>query len=240
MAYHFIHSKQLVMEPVPGSPWAEEMVLNPAIIADKKNGRIHMLFRATGPYPEKQLPGKPLPYPIFLGYAYSDDNGKTWTKDMSQPALAPNLNYEIKDIYINNIHGQKTVNYANGCVEDPRLFYLEDKCYVIVACRMLPPGPYWVHDEPTQCAPDWIKTEANPFGKAASENLTSNVLYQVELDRLVKRDYANAFHYVTHLTDAQYGDNRDVMLFPEKLVIHGKPQYICLHRPQNTPLVSEN
>jgi beta-1,2-mannobiose phosphorylase / 1,2-beta-oligomannan phosphorylase len=231
MSLPFVHSKQLVFEPQPGSPWADEMVLNPAIIQDAKTDRIHMLFRATGPWTEKQLPGKPLPYPIFLGYAYSDDSGKTWHPDFSQPALKPALEYDIEKMYIKDTQGNQVVNYANGCVEDPRLFYLEDKCYVIVACRMLPPGPYWIHDDPIQCSPDWIKTEKNPFGKAAKENVTCNVLYQVNLEALSNGTYDQAFQYVTQLTNHEYGENRDVLLFPEKLLINGKSQYVCLHRP---------
>lgn len=231
MAYDFIHSKQLVLEPKPGSPWAGQMVLNPAIIEDPDSGRLHMLFRATGPWPQKQLPGKPLPYPIFLGYAYSEDRGATWTADFTRPALAPGLEYDIDKIYITNREGQKVVNYANGCVEDPRLFRLEDKHYVIVACRLLPPGPYWLKDDPTQCAPAWINTPENPFGRAASENVTGNVLYEVNLEHLARGNYAEAFQYVTPLTNPEFGENRDVMLFPEKMRINGREQFICLHRP---------
>lgn len=231
MAYEFIHSKQLVLEPKPGSPWAEEMVLNPAIIEDPESGRLHMLFRATGPWPQKQLPGKPLPYPIFLGYAFSEDQGKTWTADFSRPALAPALEYDIENIFITNRAGQKVANYANGCVEDPRLFQMEDKIYVIVACRLLPPGPYWIKDEPTQCSPAWIHTPENPFGRAASENVTSNAMFEVDLDRLTRGEYEQAFHYVTHLTNPEHGENRDVILFPEKMRVKGQSQYVCLHRP---------
>ncbi|MCK5241069.1 hypothetical protein KAR34_01335 [bacterium] len=236
MSFDFVHSKQLVLEPQPGSPWADEMVLNPAIIQDKNSQRLHMLFRATGPWPEKQLAGKPLPYPIFLGYAYSDDQGKTWQPDFSQPALKPQVEYEINRMYIQDTHGNKVVNYANGCVEDPRLFWLENKCYVIVACRLLPPGPYWIHDEPTQCSPEWIKTPENPFGKAASENVTCNVLYEVDLNALSRGIYDQAFRYVTQLTNPEYGENRDVLIFPEKLMVNGKSQYVCLHRPYTPQL----
>ncbi len=242
MTIDFIHSRTLVLEPQKGSPWADEMVLNPAVIEDPNTGRIHMLFRATGPWPQKQIPGRPLPYPIFLGYAYSEDKGRTWTPDFSRPALAPALAYEIKDVTIRNCDGEAVTNHANGCIEDPRLFFLEGQCYVIVACRLMPPGPYWIHDEPSQCAPLWIKTAENPFGKAASENVTVNVLYKVDLALLAKGEYERAFQYVIHLTDPQYGEDRDVVLFPEKLTINGRPQYVSLHRPfvpTNYPGVTE-
>lgn len=226
-----IHSRTLVLEPRLGSPWADEMVLNPAVIEDPKSGRIHMLFRATGPWPQKQLPGRPLPYPIFLGYAFSDDGGRRWTADFSRPALAPALEYAIEKLYILAPDGRRVVNHANGCIEDPRLFFLDGQCWMTAACRLMPPGPYWVHDDPMQCAPDWTGSPSQPFGRAALENVTVSVLYQVDLERLSSGDYDGAFRYVTHLTDPQHGENRDVVLFPERLEIEGRRQFVCIHRP---------
>jgi hypothetical protein len=237
-----LHSRKLVLSPPAGSPWAGEMVLNPAVIEDPRTGRIHMLFRATGPWPQKRLPARPLPYPIFLGYGYSEDGGHSWTTDLSQPALAPTLSYDMTKIAILDCDGDTVTNHANGCIEDPRLFFLEEQCYVIVACRLMPPGPYWIRDEPTQCAPDWIRAQQNPFGKAASENVTVNVLFRVDLEHLARRDYARAFRYVTHLNDPQRGEDRDVVIFPERLEIEGRRQYVCLHRPfvpANYPGVTE-
>jgi beta-1,2-mannobiose phosphorylase / 1,2-beta-oligomannan phosphorylase len=233
MVYNFIHSKRMVLEPVKDNPWASEMVLNPAIIKGLKSGRIHMLFRATGPWPQKRMADKPLPYPIFLGYGWSDDEGRTWQFDLERPALAPNLEYGIKKIYIKDYKGRKVVNHANGCIEDPRLFYFENECYVITACRMFPPGPYWEHDEPTQCCPDWISSDINPFGKAASENITVNVIFKVNLDMLTKKQYESAFEYVTNLTDPTFGEDRDVLVFPERIYINGQKKIVMLHRPFN-------
>jgi hypothetical protein len=189
-----------------------------------------MLFRATGPWLQKQLPGKPKPYPIFLGYSYSDDKGTTWHTDFSRPALAPALCYEMEGMYVINCDGERVVNHANGCIEDPRLFFLEGQCYMIVACRLMPPGPFWINDEPTQCGPDWVRGP-NPFGKAASANVTVNVLYKVDLERLARKDYEAAFQYVIHLTDPELDENRDVVLFPERMQINGRKQYVCIHRP---------
>lgn len=242
MAYNFIHSKRMVLEAVKDSPWASEMVLNPAIIKDMKSGRIHMLFRATGPWPQKRMAVKPLPYPIFLGYGWSDDGGKTWQFDLECPALAPNLKYDIEKIYIKNHKGRKVVNHANGCIEDPRLFYFENECYVITACRMFPPGPYWEQDEPTQCCPDWISSEDNPFGKASSENTTVNVIFKVNLVKLAEKQYESAFEYVANLTDPAFGEDRDVLLFPERLNINGEKKIVMLQRPFNPalyPLINE-
>lgn len=231
MQYPFIHSKKMLLEPVPGSSWASEMVLNPAILYEEETGRLHMLFRATGPWPEKQMAGKPLPYPIGLGYAWSDDKGETWQFDLERPALFPKLAYRAEEIYITNVNGEKVVNYANGGVEDPRLFYFEDGCYLITACRMFPPGPYWEHDEPMQCAPAWAREEGHPFGKAATENYTVNVLWKVNLQKLAVGDYEEAFGYVTHLTNPMFGEDRDVLIFPERLTINGHKKIVMLQRP---------
>ncbi len=232
MIYDFIHSKRQVLSKVENSSWASEMVLNPAIIEDRDTGRIHMLFRATGPWPEKGLPGKPLPFPIFLGYGWSDDKGATWSFDKEEPALVPALSYEPEEIYITDYQGRKVVNHSNGCIEDPRLFYFEDGfCYMTAACRMFPPGPYWENDRPTQCAPDWVMTPANPFGAAASENVTVNVLFKVNLLKLSEKKYSEAFEYITNVTDAKFGEDRDVLFFPERLSITGKKKIIMLQRP---------
>lgn len=221
-----------VLEPKQGCDWANRMVLNPAIIKDPQDSGLYMLFRSTGPYSHAAIDGKPIPYPIFIGYAYSDDNGLTWDADFSRPALAPALEYLPQNIYTTDINGCKVVNYANGGIEDPRLFTLEGEVYLTVACRMFPSGPYWDHDEPTQCSPDWIGTDENPFGRAASENLTITVLYKVCLDRLKEKDYDNAFTYVAPLHNPEVSDNRDLFLFQEKMMIDGKSQYVCLHRPK--------
>jgi predicted GH43/DUF377 family glycosyl hydrolase len=228
----FRYASSPAIVPQAGCDWADTMVLNPAMIKDPKSDHLHMLFRATGPWPKKQMPGKPLPYPIFLGYACSDDLGKTWQADFSRPALTPVMGYDKDEIYIKNIDGRCVVNYANGCIEDPRLHYIEEMLYLTVACRMFPPGPYWEHDEPTQCCPAWIKDTNQPFGIAARTNLTVTVLYQVDLGRLKAKDYEHAFVYVTHLTDPEVSDNRDAFLFPEKLTIDGQSQYVMIHRPR--------
>ena len=58
-----------------------------------------------------------------------------------------------------------------------------------------------------------------------------SVLWEVDLTALAAGHYEEAFVYVTHLTDPELGDNRDVMLFPEAVVQNGRPAYLCLHRP---------
>lgn len=225
------YSKEPVIEPKEGCSWADTMVLNPALVLDKDGHTIHMLFRATGPWPQKNLKGISDPYPIFLGYAVSRDGGESFEADFSRPALAPKLAYEEEEIYIENIYGEKVINYANGCVEDPRLFEIDGTLYLTVACRMFPPGPYWEGDMRRNNLPDWCLDEDNPIGRLASRNDTVTVLYQVDLDKLIAREYESAFAYIGPLTDGNVTDNRDVFFFPKKFRIHGKEQLLMLHRP---------
>ncbi|RAV05178.1 hypothetical protein [Paenibacillus sp. YN15] len=241
MKPNFRYLNKPVLEPVPGCDWAEKMVLNPAIIKDPDSNEIHMLFRATGPWPQKRREGCHDPYPIFLGYAKSNDAGETWDADFSRPALAPALGYEEHELYITDIDGNKVRNYANGCVEDPRIFYVEGELYVTVACRLFPPGPYWLSSQhpPVETryeyVPDWVFAgdDSDPFMKTARSNDTVTVLYKLNLGKLKRRDYESAFQYVGPLTEGHVSDNRDVFLFPEKMMIAGKKQYLMLHRPMN-------
>ena len=221
--------RRCVLRPVKNCAFASEMVLNPAIIKDPVTGRIHMLVRTSGPWQQGRLEGKPLPYPIFLAYGWSDDGGVSFGFDFKKPALAPLLKYERDELLVANGRGELEPAFHNGCIEDPRLFFIEGDCYLTVACRMFPPGPYWEHDEPTQCMPEWAKSKDSPYESA--ENLTVTVLYRVDLDALAKRDYGAAFTFITSLTDPVRGQDRDVILFPEKMMIDGKLQYVMIHRP---------
>ena len=216
-----------VLRPQPGVPWAETMVLNPAVVDEPGKDRLHMLFRASGP---GRFSGGPAPYPIFLGYAFSDDGGVSWQADWSRPALAPALRTTPGEIVIRNRRGELVTNHANGCLEDPRLFRLEGKLYCTTACRMFPPGAYWEKDDPMQCAPEWAR-RGDVFGRAARENVTVSVLWEVDLEALSGGRYEQAFVYVTHLTDPELGDNRDAMLFPATLGQDGRQVFLCLHRP---------
>lgn len=228
-----IYTNKPVLEPCPGCEWADTMVLNPALVMREGDDTIHMLFRATGPWREKNLRGKADPYPIFLGYAKSEDHGETFVADFSRPALAPALAYEEKDMYILNDKGERVVNFANGCVEDPRIFEVEGNWYLSVACRMFPPGPYWEGDKRRDNLPDWAMDEKNPMGRLASRNDTVTVLYRLDLDKLAEKNYEEAFSYVGPLTDGNVTDNRDAFLFPKKFLIDGKEQFLMLHRPEN-------
>lgn len=227
------YSKHPVLEPQSGCSWADTMVLNPALVMEPGKDTIHMLFRATGPWKQKNLRGISDPYPIFLGYAKSDDNGESFQADFSRPALQPELAYEEKDLYVNDGEGRKILNYANGCVEDPRIFEVEGKTYLTVAGRLFPPGPYWEGDKRRDNLPDWAMDEKNPIGKLASRNDTVTVLYELNLRKLIEQKYEETFTYMGPLTDGNRSDNRDVFFFPKRFRIHGKNQLLMLHRPDN-------
>ncbi len=222
-----------VIEPEKGCDWADTMVLNPALVLDEDGKTIHMLFRATGPWPQKNLRRLSDPYPIFLGYAKSEDLGENFQPDFSRPALAPRVDYEKEDMYVLNYKGEKVLDYANGCVEDPRIFTVEDKTYLTVASRLFPPGPYWEKDARRDNLPDWVAEDETPVGVCARRNDTVTVLYELDVEKLKQGDYEHAFTYACPLTDGALSDNRDVFFFPRKFKINGKEQYLMLHRPDN-------
>lgn len=226
-------SKEPIIVPKEGCAWADTMVLNPAIIKEPNSDTLHMLFRATGPWPSKNLKGLSDPYPIFLGYARSEDAGISWVTDFSRPALVPALEYDEDKMYIQDDLGNRVINYANGCVEDPRIFKIEEEYFMTVACRMFPPGAYWEGNKRRDNLPEWVMTEKNPFGTTASNNDTTTVLYKLNIEQLNRMNYEKVFQYVCPLTDANISDNRDVFLFPEKMMIDGKLRYIMLHRPND-------
>ncbi len=230
-SHDIVLRRACILEPVKDCPFASEMVLNPGLIEDPKTGRLHMLVRVSGPCPEKQLKGCPLPFPIYFAYAWSDDGGKSFEFDLSRPALSPKIAYEEKDMWIINGRGERVPNYHNGCIEDPRLLFIEGECYCIIAARTFPAGPYWEHDDPVQCMPEWAKRPDSPIGNQG--NVTTTVLYKVDLSALAVKDYENAFSFVTDLTDPKNGEDRDVFIFPEKMKIEGKMQYVMIHRPHH-------
>ncbi|MDQ8739165.1 hypothetical protein [Paenibacillus sp. LHD-38] len=242
MRPRFRYTPEPVLEPVPGCEWASKMVLNPAIVKDPASDRLHMLFRATGPWSRKRKEGKHDPYPIFLGYAASSDLGRTWTADFSRPAIAPALNERYEDIYITDINGNRVRDYSNGCIEDPRIFPVEGELYLSAACRLFPPGPYWLIDrEPpvdtrNDYVPEWVHEGDDPFRVTACSNPTVTVLYKLDLDKLKAGSYEEAFAYVCPLTEGYVSDNRDAFLFPNKMLIGGKLQYVMLHRPMTAAL----
>ncbi|MCK9289077.1 MAG: hypothetical protein RBS76_05050 [Acholeplasmatales bacterium] len=104
-------------------------------------------------------------------------------------------------------------SFDSGCVEDPRIVKFGSLFYVTYAFRAFPPGKYWLrqgyeHGWPRHDLPqgiDWNKTNT---GIAISKDLKT-------------------FKKLGRITEHNL-DNRDVILFPEK--INGK--YVMLHRPK--------
>lgn len=224
--------KRNVLEPRADCGWAEKMVLNPALVADpERPGTLHMLFRAAGAYPQARIPGKPLPYPIFLGYGVSHDEGKNWDFDFSRPAMAPRLDSEYETFVKNSCRGRRMFDYANGCIEDPRLFFFEGELFLTVACRAFPPGPYWEHDDPQQCMPEWAR-QCQTLGRAVMQNDTVTMLYRVNLRKLAMQDYESAFQVAAPLHQPDVSDDRDVVLFPRRIMIGNKKKIVCVHRPK--------
>lgn len=220
-----------ILTPRPDVPWASEMVLNPAIYRATDEKRIHMLFRASGR--GEPFAGHPNPFPICLGYAFSDDEGETWNADFKTPALFPPLKELAGELQVPLESGETAWNFPNGCIEDPRLFAIDGTVYLSAACRIFPPGPYWIHDDPVQCAPTWARQPDAPGGTAVRKNLTVSVLYRVDLAALADGRYPEAFAYLGALTDPEKSDNRDAFLFPERLLIDGGLKYVLVHRPRD-------
>lgn len=225
--------RQLLLEPHAACYWASDMVLNPGIIRDPESGRLHLLFRATGPCRHLQGEVEEPPFPIFLGYGWSDDDGANWRFDLSRPALAPRVGWKLEELYLKNASGERVLNHANGCIEDPRLSLIEGQCYLVAACRLFPPGAYWMRDDPHQQQPRWVRDGWPAGGAAARDNVTVNVLYRVDLKALAEGRYEQAFQYLTNLTDPERGEDRDCMLFPARHEVAGRAHFLCVHRPWN-------
>ena len=208
------------------------MVLNPAVIDEPDSPRLHMLSRASGPWPQARQAGKPAPYPIFLGYACSEDGGRHWQADWSRPAFgAEPCKHRWEKITIRDRDSHEVVNHANGCSRRPAELLRPSgaKLPCTTACRMFPPRDR-IGSRMTRCSARRKSAQRREtiLGRAASENVTVSVLWEVDLTALAAGHYEEAFVYVTHLTDPEPGDNRDVMLSPEAVVQNGRPAYLCL------------
>jgi predicted GH43/DUF377 family glycosyl hydrolase len=230
-------SPRPVITPRKECDWADIMVANPAIIEDPEVDMVHMLFRATGSWKKREPVGEAAAYPICIGYAKSFDNGDTWEADFNRPAVVLALKHRAKEMYYRDGDGLDRVNYANGCIEDPRIFKIEGEYYMTAACRMFPPGAYWNGVRLEEILPKWARDKENPFGRVAAHNRTTSVLYRIDLNKLREQSYDEAFHYIGPLTDGNITDNRDVFFFPERMMIDGRPQYVMLHRPEKPYLI---
>jgi predicted GH43/DUF377 family glycosyl hydrolase len=132
------------------------------------------------------------------------DDGVNFERVSSEPVFSPVPGYP-----------------DGGCVEDPRIVKFDDDFYITYAFRPFPPGQYWnfAHDVVNR-APQGA--HAPIFMK---ENMGNSGLMRT-------KDF-RTFERLGRITDS-YLDDRDVILFPEK--INGK--YVLMHRPKQ--YVGEN
>lgn len=134
---------------------------------------------------------------IHLGLATSRD-GFNFQRQSDKPVFSP------------SVDGPDA-----GCVEDPRLVKFGDWYYMTYAARPYAPGRYWDH-EAMKKRP-WINPPADgPAFLKGNYTLTHLAITQ---------DF-RTFKRLGHITDTR-DDDRDVILFPEK--ING--QFVRLSRP---------
>lgn len=135
---------------------------------------------------------------IRLGLAESED-GFNFRRVSDRPVFEP-----IRD------------NFDGGGVEDPRIVKFDDSYYVTYAFRPYPPGQYWKFSH------DVVKVPKNTGENAPMYirlNLGGTALASTRDFRTWKR-----FGRIT----CPCLDDRDVILFPEK--INGK--FVLMHRPK--------
>jgi len=111
------------------------------------------------------------------------------------------------------VFGPSPDGFDAGCVEDPRVVKMDDTFFITYACRAFPPGQYWLPDR-SYAPPRWPAS----CPAMLRENLTTSGL-------AITRDF-KSFLRAGRVTDPRV-DNRDVMLFPEKI----KGKYWLIHRP---------
>lgn len=136
---------------------------------------------------------------IRLGLAVSED-GYHFRRVSDQPALSPSCS-----------------GFDAGCIEDPRIIKMGDWYYVTYATRPFPPGEYWLPPEQKRYTapvlpaefPLLFRTNASATGLAMTRDF---------------REWIRA-----GLLTSPRDDDRDVILFPEK--VNG--QFVMLRRPMN-------
>lgn len=103
----------------------------------------------------------------------------------------------------------------SGCVEDPRIVKFGSEYYITYAYRPFAPGQYWkfAHDEV-------FLPDCGPYAPSAVKNNLGNT------GLAVTRDF-ESFRRLGRLTSPVL-DDRDVILFPEKINDH----FVMLHRPK--------
>ncbi|TFH50408.1 MAG: glycosidase [Bacteroidia bacterium] len=124
--------------------------------------------------------------------------------------------YHFDRLFPDPVFGPSADGFDAGCVEDPRVIKMGDWFFVTYASRPYPPGKYWLNDKREYKPPVF----PDEFPSLLRNNHTVTGL-------AITKDF-KSFIRTGRLTNASV-DNRDVILFPEK--INGK--YFMLHRPMD-------
>jgi beta-1,2-mannobiose phosphorylase / 1,2-beta-oligomannan phosphorylase len=137
-----------ILSPLPGSPWQDEVVTNPAAWRDEESGEVTLLYRAAGHDEE---------HTVHLGLATSRDGLRFQRRTDLLPVLSP-----------------IPLTPDGGCIEDPRIIKIGEWYYVTIASRPFPPGRYWTNQNH---APNLRKGFPPEFPVALRQNLTSTHLF---------------------------------------------------------------
>lgn len=174
-----------ILKPNPKNEWEELCVLNPAVIFDPTDNKFKMLYRAAG---------NDIAHHIYLGLAESSD-GFNFNRASDTPVLEPSVN-----------------GADEGCVEDPRLFYLDGYYYLTYASRTFAPGQYWKKDR--------VNFGFKPkFGPTMLIN--NNSISYLAISKDLK-----TWKKLGRISDSRYDDRDDIIFFHKE-----SNQFVKLSRP---------
>jgi len=126
MAFLERYEKNPILTPIKEHSWESRMVFNCAAVF--KDGKIHLIYRATG---DEELDGIPI---SRLGYAILKDDGVTIEKRYEYPVFEPKEWYE-----------------PAGC-EDPRITEIDGKYYMLYTAYLGKKAPPFFEEETTNIA----------------------------------------------------------------------------------------
>ena len=137
-----------ILKPNPQNQWENLCVLNPAVVFDKETNKFVMVYRAGG---------DEIKHHIRLGLATSDD-GFNFVRYADNPVF---------DVDENDADG--------GCVEDPRIVYIDGIYYMTYASRAYAPGRYWLPlEQKRKETSAWLRPHADtePWFLRTNETVT--------------------------------------------------------------------
>lgn len=174
-----------ILKPNPNNDWENLCVLNPAVIYDEKEKLFKMIYRAAG---------NDETHYIYLGLAVSED-GFHFKRVFDHPVLSPDFD-----------------GPDGGCVEDPRLFKLDDYYYLTYASRTFPPGQYWKEDKKYY----GFQPKYGP-----TMLINNNSISYLAISKDLK-----TFKKLGRISDSRVDDRDDVIFFNSKL-----QKFVKLSRP---------